>query len=89
MTSPAIPSPKGEELRQALVFAERIANFNPLRDGDFDDDWAEEAIFVARALLSTSSREEVLREALERISWNEPEGTPAQREATAALSQGE
>lgn len=52
----------------AVEKAKAIAAFNPLTDGDFDDDWCEDAMEVARALLSSQSQVERMREALEKIS---------------------
>lgn len=48
-----IPTPEGQGGGEAMEEAREIVNFNPLHDGDFDDEWAEKAQRVAHALLSS------------------------------------
>jgi hypothetical protein len=56
--------------------AKAIVNFNPLHDGDFDDDWAEDATTVSKAYLALRTRVEEL----ERAAWwalgHSPKGLP-------------
>jgi hypothetical protein len=51
----------------AKKLAKAIIDFNPLRDGDFDDDWAEDAVTVSEAYLALLTRVEELERAATNI----------------------